>query len=341
MSKEVDKIFDLYSKLTKEQIIEFNRRFSGGSGDMEAFMKDARFAAGHCCPFCGSVAVSKNGKRPDGVQRYICKDCGKSFTVRSNSIVARAHKDMNTWELFIECMMNGLSLRKTAEICGINKNTAFVWRHKVLDVLQNMMSDVVLDGIVEADETFFPVSYKGNHKNSKTFKMPRKARHHGGGVRKRGISKEQVCVPCAVNRSGMSYSKVSNLGHITIDELHAVFDDRITDTAELCTDKMSSYRTFANDNGLTLHQFKLKEPVKGIYSIQHINNYHSTLKHFMYKFRGVSTKYLNNYLVWNNLVNYSKDTYTQKKALMLRYCLTYPQEVLGKTLRDREPIPLV
>ena len=52
-------------------------------------------------------------------------------------------------------MMSGLYVRKSAQICEINKDTAFIWRHKILDALQNMASDVKLDGIVEADETFF------------------------------------------------------------------------------------------------------------------------------------------------------------------------------------------
>ena len=72
-------------------------------------------------------------------------------------------------------MMNGFTVRKSAEICGINKDTAFIWRHKILDALQNMASDVKLDGIVEADETFFAISFKGNHKKSTSFVMPRKA----------------------------------------------------------------------------------------------------------------------------------------------------------------------
>ena len=34
-----------------------------------------------------------------------------------------------------------------------------------------MADDVTLDGIIEADETFFAISYKGNHSKSKTFAM--------------------------------------------------------------------------------------------------------------------------------------------------------------------------
>ena len=41
---------------------------------------------------------------------------------------------------------------------------------------------------------------------------------------------------------------------------------------------------------------------KGIYHINHINAYHNNIKQFIQRFRGVITKYLNNYLVWNNCI---------------------------------------
>ena len=65
------------------------------------------------------------------------------------------------------------------------------------------------------------------------------------------------------------------------------------------------------------------------------------LKDFMHKFRGVSSKYLNNYLVWNNFVNQVGETYTEKRVIMLRYCLAYPQEIQGTTVRNRVPLPVV
>lgn len=56
-------------------------------------------------------------------------------------------------------MMNGLSIRKTATACGIHRNTAFLWRHKILNALnalQNIADDVSVDGIFQADETLLP-----------------------------------------------------------------------------------------------------------------------------------------------------------------------------------------
>ena len=79
----------------------------------------------------------------------MCKDCGKSFVINTNSITSGTRKDFDVWKKYIDCMMNGLSIRKTADICGIHRNTAFLWRHKILDALQNMHNSVVLEGIVE------------------------------------------------------------------------------------------------------------------------------------------------------------------------------------------------
>lgn len=87
-------------------------------------------------------------------------------------------------------MVEKYSLRKTAEICKINLATAFVWRHKILDALQNMMNQTTLDGVVEADETFFSLSFKGYHKN---FRLPRLAKRRGTAATRSGLSKEHVC----------------------------------------------------------------------------------------------------------------------------------------------------
>lgn len=55
--------------------------------DMESFVTDERFSKGRVCPHCGCMHVVRNGHRPDGGQRYVCKDCGKSFVITSNTIV--------------------------------------------------------------------------------------------------------------------------------------------------------------------------------------------------------------------------------------------------------------
>ncbi|EHV4760673.1 IS1 family transposase, partial [Campylobacter coli] len=79
--------------------------------NIEDFVAKERFANGRVCPLCGCIHVVRNGHRKDGTQRYVCKDCGKSFVIATNSIVSGTRKDLSVWEQYIDCMMNGLSIR--------------------------------------------------------------------------------------------------------------------------------------------------------------------------------------------------------------------------------------
>ena len=39
------------------------------------------------CPRCGSIAVVKKGKSGNGDQRYLCRDCGRTFGLGSERIL--------------------------------------------------------------------------------------------------------------------------------------------------------------------------------------------------------------------------------------------------------------
>ena len=75
---------------------------------------------------------------------------------------------------------------------------------KILDALRLYIGTGHVSGLVEADETFFRLSYKGNHSKSKGFTMPRKPYLRGPKSKKseneepkpRGISRNQVAVMC-------------------------------------------------------------------------------------------------------------------------------------------------
>ena len=58
------------------------------------------------------------------------------------------------WLVYAQALIDGLSIRKSAKLCGINKNTAFLWRHRFL-TLANTHQAIHGEGIVEADVTFF------------------------------------------------------------------------------------------------------------------------------------------------------------------------------------------
>jgi len=87
----------------------------------------------------------------------------------------------------------GLSVRKTAARLGLSVQKTFRWRHRFLDFL-NQQKPSALAGMVEVDETFFPVSYKGQRKS-----MPRTPKKRGGKA-KDGSGTDKTAVVVAVQR---------------------------------------------------------------------------------------------------------------------------------------------
>lgn len=53
-----------------------------------------------------------------------------------------SHFNIEKWTKFIECELNGLSHRKTADIVGIHRNTALLWRHKLYNALDYLKEKI-------------------------------------------------------------------------------------------------------------------------------------------------------------------------------------------------------
>ncbi len=124
-------------------------------------------------------------------------------------------------------------------------------------------------------------------------------------------------------------------------DLHAVYDGRIENSSVMVTDKHNSYRRFTNSNGIRLVQIKGGKAKKGIYNIQHINSYHSRLKSFFRTFDGVSTKHLDNYLIWHNFVNYAPESDVDKRSILLRFVLTQNLIIHAKDISKKPALPFV
>ncbi|WP_315077495.1 IS1595 family transposase [uncultured Clostridium sp.] len=289
-------------------------------------VKESRFSRGKVCPHCENHEISRNGKF-NGKQRYICKTCNKTFTDFTYSPRYNSKKDNSKWILYAKCMINGYSLRKCAEIVGISLPTSFYWRHKILEAIRNFTGVGSVGGVVEADEAFFKESFKGNHSRSTTFTMPRRphkrwvkgSRSSEDEPRRRRISRNQVCVLCAMDREGNIITELICKGRMTHEDLRRLFADRIEDQSILCTDSHKSYIRFAEGLDITLKQIKRGRHKEGVYHIQHINAFHSKLKKWMDMFNGVSTKYLSNYmywLKWLQIFNQEKDTIRSKNLLV-------------------------
>ncbi len=130
------------------------------------------------CVHCGSMSVKRSGKYRSR-QRYLCKDCNKTFNDMTNTPFSGSRYP-EKWVKYIELMVEGYTLLKIAKRLQIRISTAFYWRHKILNVLGSLGFSQ-LQGIVESDETFFRESLKGSEVTD------RKPKKRGEKDKKRGI----------------------------------------------------------------------------------------------------------------------------------------------------------
>ena len=248
------------------------------------------------CPHCKHPKFIKVGKTRN-VQRYKCKGCGKTFGLNTNTVVHKTHKPLATWDRYIQLMRDALPIWRIAQELEISTRTAFYWRHKILNALKKTINPQ-LNGIVEADETYFPLSFKGQKKD-----LPRRARKRGGQVSKRGASKQQVCVLTAIDRNKSNWMKPVCLGNMNAQSLEDNFASQLAKDSVLVTDKHRAYIQFCEDLKLQHEAGYASVMRTGAYHMQNVNALHSQLKRFMRRFNGVATKYLDNYLVywqWRN-----------------------------------------
>ena len=303
------------------------------------------------CKKCGDKdCISKYGKDKNGKQRYRCKHCGAVFTETSYTVFSHTHCDFSKWEKYIQLLLQGVSIQKSANLCKISTRTAFLWRHKILSTLQLDQENRVLSGIIEADETFFSVSYKGNHKKSKHFVMPRKPYRRGTDSRSQIGSR--TCVMCALERNGQVYAEVLGKGQPTIAMLSHAFDSRIIGDSVVISDKAVGIRHyFENIPGIqhihllavanTKKKFGPPE-IRGAFHIQNVNNMHTRIRTFMRKYNGVSTKYLNHYInlfVWMD--NYKKLEQVDYESQLLQHIKLNNTYRSGKFLSHLPQVPCV
>jgi transposase-like protein len=229
--------------LTEAQKAETGEVLAGRSvGEASFAAIELGIGEDRCCPRCGATGAVANGKAR-GLQRYLCKACGRSFGALTGTRLSGLHRK-EEWLTFGACLAEGDSIKASAERCGVAVSTAFCWRHRFLEAVETGAGK--LRGIVEADETFVLGSRKGDRawKRAKegapdADPPDRKACKRGGKAAKRGLSHELVPVLVAADRSGATFSAV--LPSISAAALTTALKPVIGTDALLVTEGGTSY----------------------------------------------------------------------------------------------------
>jgi transposase-like protein len=224
------------------------------------------------CPHCQASAECLHlWGRSHGLPRYRCHTCGSTCNSLSGTPVARLRK-REQWLRYARAMIDGVSVRAAARRCRIDKNTAFLWRHRSLQQEARHRATPE-SGIVEADETFFLESFKGQ------CHLPRPARRRGGVGRTRGTSADQIAVLGVRDRSGQTAD--FRLDKLDAPHVITVLSPLIDPDAILCSDGANVYKTFAREAGITHRPINVQQGLRvldGVFHIQNVNAYDSRLK---------------------------------------------------------------
>lgn len=251
----------------------------------------------HGCPYCNSTAYIKNGKYKEA-QRYKCKNCHKQFKDTSLTALHWLHKADNI-KRYLDAMQNSLSVRKAAKYAGISKGTAFAWRHKFLSSLSSHPFVVRSSNATAL-------------KSVKIFTLPYSAK----GRKKKPEEHRDKSINLIQFEGGMlSLKKISR--RRTVNEI----------ASEIRTNEPEQYIVKA-PNRLLHASLRRTEGIKIIKRtdvaeklLSQINKKEENIIQWMERFKGVASKYLQQY--WNWYATLNNVAYLKNAAkLFNHFCIS-------------------
>ncbi len=239
--------------------------------EMNQIITMATRLSGLACPECASTSFRKHGK-DGGIQRYQCKECGRTFKETVNTPLHWIHHK-EKMSHYIWTMKNCMSIRTAADTVEISKNTSFSWRHKLLSSLKatDSSSGSAPAGICEIR---LPHSCKGQKIKDETHRPETRSVLIANA---RGIP----CLHLLHNKK-----PVNELAEILTQKLHP--------SAEIAGDKSNILTRAKRKTGNA--EVKHKPSRKSITAQAHKTA--GELAGWMARFNGVATKYLQQYWDW-------------------------------------------
>jgi transposase-like protein len=306
----IDALLASIAALPPRRIAEAEAALATARRRAEAVIEIDAVGAEQRCPGCRSKKRVSWGSSRAGARRWRCKDCGKTWTGRTATPVARLHKP----GLFIEVLRNmldpgeePLACRKLGQRLGLSKDTVWRWRILIFKHFK-ALSPVEMSGIIETDETFQRESRKGSrewvrHERDPSMpKPPRKRWYEYPNRKPPGSIARQWLAPIlgVVDRTG-----TASFQHIATNkqpDIEAALIPQVSSDALLLFDRAPQYEAIAKARGISyeiLLAGKRSARMPKAYHLNSVNSLHALWKaDFRKKWRGPATKYLDGYTRW-------------------------------------------
>lgn len=293
-----------------------------------------RWPDGPVCPHCGSTEAHfiepKDGARLTHTGKetfrrvYRChnKECRKQFSVLVGTIFGDSHIPLGKWLMAFHLLCsakNGCSAHELSRQLQITVKSAWFMAHRIRYAMERPPLSNKLQGIVEADETYFGGKSKNMHKAKRE-----------QVIQGRGTAGKTPVVTL-VERGGEARSRVMH--RVTRENIGKVLSEQVSPTAILNTDTGSAYDPA---DGFVAEHYKVNhgagEYVRGTAYTNTVEGYFGQLKRSIDgTHHHVSEQHLNRYLAEFDL-RYStrKMQDSDRTVLMIR-------KTAGKRLTWEKP----
>lgn len=132
---------------------EFNTQYGQEAQCTEA-LETLRWPQGFVCPGCGHNKAHRLPSRP---RLHQCGKCRRQTSVTAGTIMHQTKLPLTTWFRAIYHLTqskNGVSALELMRRLGVNYNTAWSLKHKLMQVMKEREVDIELCGRVEIDDAY-------------------------------------------------------------------------------------------------------------------------------------------------------------------------------------------
>lgn len=213
--------------------------------------------------------------------------------------------NIKAWYAFLECILNGTSVKAACMTAKISAVTGSSWMKKIFKALNSYQDNILLDKTIFIDETFV-------HEDASKIEYKEEI----GKIRKvkqkyRGVSRNKICILIATDQK-LSFAHATNHGRPQRLVNYEVCKKHITPGSLLISDIDNSLVYTANQ--LNLKRITYKSNTEEAYeNLEPIDNLCGQLKHFLNKHRGfkkdILQDYINLFIFIENEKNIENDLY--------------------------------